>query len=358
MIATLTPPTNNGLAGDYNQAASDFLFEKRAAAPQLQTLDDVRTLFRSLGENCRAQVQGRENVIALVLTAMFADGHVLLEDHPGSGKTTLARALGDSIASDASDEDAHSFRRIQFTPDLLPSDVTGGTMFDASSNKFIFRAGPLFANVVLADEINRTSPKVQAALLEAMAEKQVTVDNQTHRLGDLFFVLATQNPLDLAGTYPLPRAQLDRFLFKIKMAHLSRAHQLEVLSRRKKKPTGPVARPVSPETIVAARRIVTEQVEVHTMVHECLVDLSEALRHDRRVLLGISTRSLVQALPALQVWAMLNGRTYVTPKDVAMLAVPLFAHRLELAGGAEAETVVNDCVKPIVEALAHKTMSR
>ena len=234
MISTLTTSTGPTAQDRSFRFPAENVMDGSEALT-IESLDDVRMLFCGLGENCRAHVQGRENVIALVLTAMFADGHVLLEDHPGSGKTTLARALGDSIAPHDGDQHVASFRRIQFTPDLLPSDVTGGNMFDSASGELQFRAGPLFANVVLADEINRTSPKVQAALLEAMAEKQVTVDNQTHRLADLFFVLATQNPLDLAGTYPLPRAQLDRFLFKIKMAQLSRSHQLEVLSRRGKR---------------------------------------------------------------------------------------------------------------------------
>ncbi|MBY0523012.1 MAG: AAA family ATPase [Gemmataceae bacterium] len=181
----------------------------------IRTLDEARTLVRRIGESCRSKVQGRDDTIVLVLTALFADGHVLLEDHPGSGKTTLAKALGNCIAPTSDEAPIVAFRRIQFTPDLLPSDVTGVTMFDAEAREFVFRHGPIFANVVLADEINRTSPKVQASLLEAMAEKQVTVDNRTHELEELFFVIATQNPLDTAGTCPLPRAQLDRFLFKI-----------------------------------------------------------------------------------------------------------------------------------------------
>jgi MoxR-like ATPase len=303
-------------------------------------------------------VQGRDDVIALVLTALLADGHVLLEDHPGSGKTTLAKALGNSIVREPGDEVA-SFRRIQFTPDLLPSDVTGVTMFDPESSNFTFRRGPVFANVVLADEINRTSPKVQAALLEAMAEKQVTVDNQTHRLEELFFVLATQNPLDLAGTYPLPRAQLDRFLFKIKMTHLSREGELAVLGKWKGARAKPSEFGVAPADILAARRVVQEQVQVTPALHECLVDLAEATRHDQRIALGVSTRSLVLAIPALQVWAMLHGRDFVSPRDVKALAVPMFSHRLELAAGAtDADAVVTDCAAPIIECHTRKTLAR
>ena len=217
----------------------------------------------------------------------------------------------------------------------------------------------MFANIVLADEINRTSPKVQASLLEAMAEKQVTVDNQTHRLDGVFFVLATQNPFDLAGTYPLPRAQLDRFLFKIKMKHLSRQGQLDVLAKWKAAQAAVQKKAITPAGLLKARQIVLETVEVHPQIHECLVDLSEALQHDRRVRLGTSTRSLVQAIPALQVWAILNGRNHVTPQDVKALAAPLFCHRLELATGApDAEEIVGECVAATVEAATRKSLAR
>ena len=186
------------------------------------TLAQAIQLMECLRNRMKAQILGRAEVIDLLLVAVLADGHVLLEDYPGSGKTTLAKALGASIVDDRSVADEHiaAFRRIQFTPDLLPSDVTGVSVFDAATSSFHFRRGPIFAHVVLADEINRTSPKVQSAMLEGMAEKQVTVDNVTYPLDQLFFVIATQNPLDLAGTYPLPIAQLDRFLFKIRMDHI------------------------------------------------------------------------------------------------------------------------------------------
>src|SRR4051812_24415508 len=170
----------------------------------VSSLDEAREVAEMVRGHMTDNVMGRDDVIELVLVALFADGHCLLEDYPGSGKTTLTKALGNAIIDDIPDDDIPSFRRIQFTPDLLPSDVTGVTIFETTTNTFVFRRGPVFAYVVLVDEINRTSPKVQSALLEAMAEKQVTVDNVSHQLNELFFVMATQNPLDAVGTYPLP----------------------------------------------------------------------------------------------------------------------------------------------------------
>ncbi len=344
------------------------MFDEHPAPPpalEKTPVEAVRDLAaaRAIVERVRARIRhdvmGRDDVIELVLVALFGDGHVLLEDYPGSGKTTLAKALGESI-TDAVHGDIAPFRRVQFTPDLLPSDITGVMVFDTTTNDFHFRRGPVFSHVLLVDEINRTSPKVQAALLEAMAEKQVTVDNVSHRLDALFFVIATQNPLDSVGTYPLPVAQLDRFLFKIRMQHVDRASELEVLASWGSPRQGPegLAR-VSRGQIIAARDLIRRQVHVSPKVHECLVDIAGILRSDKRVAQGVSTRSLVQAIPALQVRAMLDGRDFVTPADIEHLTVPLFRHRLAMVPGADApERVVRDAARGPLDTLSRSTISR
>jgi MoxR-like ATPase len=315
---------------------------------------------------------GRDDVIELVLVALFSDGHMLLEDYPGSGKTTLAKALGDSIIDDVPDDEfalhrgapegreqaqIPSFRRIQFTPDLLPSDITGVMVFDTATNIFSFRRGPVFAYVVLVDEINRTSPKVQAALLEAMAEKQVTVDNVSHKLNELFFVIATQNPLDVAGTYPLPIAQLDRFLFKIRMHHVDRAAELEVLETWGT-PKPPCALPrVNRGDVVRGRDVIRRQVRIVRGVKECLVDTARNLRADKRVLQGVSTRSLVQAVPALQTLALFRGRDYVSTEDIEYLLPFLLVHRLELAPGSEDPSdIIRTAAEQPLEVLSRSTL--
>ena len=301
----------------------------------VETLQDAQAVADAIRARCRAHVMGRDDVIELVLVALFSDGHVLLEDYPGSGKTTLAKALGESIIDDLPDDDIPPFRRIQFTPDLLPSDVTGVMIFDTDRNNFTFRRGPIFAYVVLVDEINRTSPKVQAALLEAMAESQVTVDNLSHKLDELFFVIATQNPLDVAGTYPLPLAQIDRFLFKIRMEHIDRASELEVMEAWGTPRQACELPRVTRGQVAAARALVRRDVTIHRGVKECLVDTARNVREDRRVVQGMSTRALVQAVPALQTLALFRGRDYVAPEDVEYLLPYLLVHRLELVPGTE-----------------------
>ncbi len=339
-------------------ADTSFTKSRRAkdASPLHASLEDAKRVAVKLRARCREKVQGRDDVIELALIALLADGHVLLEDYPGSGKTTLAKALGESIQNATSGR-LPSFRRIQFTPDLLPSDVTGVTMFEPETKGFSFRPGPIFANVVLGDEINRTSPKVQSSLLEAMAEKQVTVDNQTHPLEELFFVIATQNPLDMVGTYPLPVAQLDRFLFKIRMTHLSREHELAVLAAKQADKDKKSHEPMPAEAILAARNAIHAGVAVRPAIHECLVDIARALRADRRAAQGVSTRSLVLAVPALQARATLHGRDFVSPEDVRALTIPLFAHRLVLASGArDPAAIVTECALPVIEKVTRTTL--
>jgi len=325
------------------------------------SLSGAREVAERLGARLRAAVRGRDEVVELVLVALLSDGHVLLEDYPGSGKTTLARALGNALEEGHGTSGIAAFRRIQFTPDLLPSDITGTNIFDVETSRFAFRRGPVFAHIVLADEINRTSPKVQAAMLEAMAEKQVTVDNQSYLLDDLFFVIATQNPLDLAGTYPLPTPQLDRFLFKIEMKHLDRASELEVLDQYPRASLE-VARDhpgVTRDEILAARRQTRVAVHVAPVVKEALVDLARLLRSDSRVLQGASTRALVLMLPALQARAVIHGRDFVSPEDIAALAPYVFKHRLECAPGVEdVNTLIEEATGVEVEKLARASLRR
>ena len=341
--------------------AFDPSLEQAAASAASDRLARAAEAMERLRRRVAAQILGRDEVIELVLAALLADGHVLLEDFPGSGKTTLAKALGHSIVDDRPEDEIADFRRIQFTPDLLPSDVTGVAVFDAATSRFTFRHGPIFAHVVLADEINRTSPKVQAAMLEAMGEKQVTVDNATHRLDELFFVIATQNPLDLAGTYPLPVAQLDRFLFKIRMLHIDREAELDVLAtRRERRDAEREDLPkVTRAELLEARRAVDEGIAIHPGVRDCLVDVSRALRADPRVLQGNSTRSLVVLLPALQARALLRGRDHVTTDDLEALLPRVLGHRVELAPEApDFDEVLRDALAAPLERLSRSTLRR
>ncbi len=267
-------------------------------------------------------IRGKDNVIELSIVALLARGHLLIEDVPGVGKTTLAQALARSFQC--------SFQRIQFTSDLLPSDVTGISVFNPASQTFEFKPGPIFANIVLADEINRTTPKTQSALLEAMNEAQVTVDNQTHRLPQPFLVLATQNPIEHHGTYPLPESQLDRFLMRIRMGYPSRESERDILRRHRGSDGLDAIEPVMDAAEVAALQHSVEQVRVDDSLADYAIELAERTRRSEQLLLGVSPRGVLMLQRAAQARAFLDGRDFCLPDDFKMLAIPVFSHRLVL----------------------------
>ncbi|MBC7236785.1 MAG: MoxR family ATPase [Chloroflexi bacterium] len=274
--------------------------------------------------NIAQVIVGKEDVVQLLLVALLCEGHVLIEDVPGIGKTTLAKALARSLDC--------TFRRIQFTPDLLPTDVTGVSVWDSRTGEFVFRPGPVFAQVVLADEINRASPRTQSALLEAMQERQVTVDGISRLLERPFLVLATQNPVELEGTFPLPEAQLDRFLMRVSLGYPDRETEREILRRFGSAATrdDPLLRlePVADGASVLANVALARRVFVGEAVASYLLSLAEATRHHEDLALGVSPRATLALYQTAQALAALQGRGYVLPDDVQRLVEPTWAHRL------------------------------
>ena len=290
--------------------------------------------FGQIADNVERAVLGKRHVVELVLTAMLSDGHVLLEDVPGTGKTSLARAMGQSVQG--------SNTRIQFTPDLLPSDITGLSVYDQKEGVFEFHAGPIFANIVLADEINRASPKTQSALLEVMEEGRVTIDGVSREAGVPFLVLATQNPVEQAGTYRLPEAQLDRFMMRTSLGYPDHAATVRILDGAAVA-TSDLAPIITPQALVGMADLAA-QVYVDALVLDYIARLVDGTRTADEVRLGVSIRGALALTRAARTRAASQGRTYATPDDVKTLAVPVLSHRLILHPEAEFDGVTQETV--------------
>ena len=295
-------------------------------APPAASVQAVREAVGRIAANIEKVIEGKSAEVRLGLTVLLAEGHLLVEDVPGVGKTTFAKALARSIDC--------SVRRVQFTPDLLPSDVTGVSVYNAEERDFEFKPGPVFANIVVGDEINRASPKTQSALLECMEERQVTVDGTTYRLESPFMVLATQNPLDMEGTYPLPEAQRDRFTARISMGYPDRQAEIAMLDEHAATDPLDVLAPVSDATEV--RRLIggVRAVHVSDAVKGYAVDLAAATRRAPEIRLGASPRAALQLVRAAKAWAALEGREYVIPDDLQLLLAPVVSHRLLITAEA------------------------
>ena len=271
-------------------------------------------------DNVRYAIKGKDDVVALAVVCLLAEGHLLVEDVPGVGKTSLAKALATSIDAD--------YGRLQFTPDLLPTDVVGVTVWNRSGERFEFRPGPVFTNILVADEINRASPKTQSALLESMAEGQVTVDNHTYTLDAPFLVMATQNPVEHEGTFPLPESQLDRFLMRISVGYPDKASELAMLDAHGDHDALGDLRAVVQTADVVAAQAATRAVHVAPSLRAYLVDIADATRRHPRVLLPVSPRATLALLRASRARAAAAGRAYVVPDDIKVLAEPVLAHRM------------------------------
>ncbi len=288
-------------------------------------LRDITSLARRINENVQKVIVGRSDTVELVTIALLAGGHVLLEDVPGTGKTVMAKTFAKTVEGE--------FARVQFTPDLLPSDVTGSNIFNQKEMRFEFRKGPAFTNILLADEINRATPRTQSALLECMEEKQITTDGETRRLPEPFFVIATQNPVEIQGTFPLPEAQLDRFLVKLSVGYAEGADAVALIDRFiEDSPLETIGAVTTTAEVLDAQRSFSG-VYVSAPVREYIAKLVEATRVGSDVQLGVSPRGMLAMLRAAQVAAAVAGREYVLPDDVKRLCVPVFAHRMIMRGG-------------------------
>lgn len=303
--------------------------------PDFESVSMSRTLVSEMLEELEKVIAGKRSLLENVIVAFLARGHVLLEGPPGLGKTLIARSLAKVSGC--------TFKRIQCTPDMLPSDIIGSYVYVSQTGTFTFKKGPIFANIVLADEINRAPPKSQAAFLEAMQERQVTVEGNVHPLPDPFFVIATMNPLEMTGVYPLPEAQIDRFLFKLIVDYPSEEEELEIIYGKGFDRLDEVRAVASPEKIRAVQRIV-DSVYLDEKVANYILDLTRSTRDSDIILLGASSRAAVSLAKAAKARALVMGRSYVTPDDVKALAIPTLRHRLRIKPEAELEGITVDDV--------------
>ncbi|MBR4343091.1 MAG: MoxR family ATPase [Lachnospiraceae bacterium] len=284
-----------------------------------------KAFLNRITENVGKVIVGKEETVKLMLTAMLADGHILLEDVPGTGKTKLAKSLAKSMNI--------NFSRIQFTPDLLPSDITGINVFNRKENDFILRKGPVFTNILLADEINRATPRTQAGLLECMEERQVTIDGETLKLEAPFFVIATQNPIESAGTFPLPEAELDRFIMKLSVGLPDKEEEIDILNKYMgSDPLDTLEKVADAGELLRIRKGASE-IKMHECIPEYIADIAAASRNHPEISLGISTRGSIALMRCAKAYAYISGRDFVVPDDVKEVAVPVLAHRIKLGIG-------------------------
>ena len=308
----------------------------------MQDLNTYADLSRKIIDNINTVIVGKESAIEKAVAALIAGGHILIEDVPGVGKTVLAKSLATTIGC--------SFRRIQFTPDLLPTDITGVSIYNQDTREFEFKPGPILSQVVLADEINRATPKSQSALLEAMEENQVTVDGTTHLLDRPFIVVATQNPIEYEGTFPLPEAQLDRFLIRVTLGYPEISEELDIIERvEKEHPLSRLASVVTPADIISLQDA-SISVYVDHVIKQYIVNIVELTRHREQISLGASPRASIGLFHTCKALALIKGRDYVIPDDVKDLATPVLAHRLVLSpaariAGVNAPQIVSDLLE-------------
>ena len=310
----------------------------------LTLIADSKTLVDTLIENVSNVIVGKSETVELVLVALLSNGHVLIEDVPGVGKTMLVRSIATSTGCD--------YRRMQFTPDLLPSDVTGASIFNQRTGEFNFRPGPIMAQIVLADEINRATPKTQSALLEAMGEQQVTVEGVTRQLPNPFMVLATQNPIEYEGTFPLPEAQLDRFFMRISLGYPDTDQEVAIMDRREHGDPIDSLKPVCTPGDITNLQRQTDEVFIDALVKQYIVELSNATRLHPEAALGVSPRASINLMKGGKAYAMLHQRDYVVPDDIKAIAVPTLAHRVLLTPsarmrGVTQETVIKDVLNQV-----------